>query len=351
MNKLTGLFFSAALLLGATHTAVMAQDSAKAAEVLALASYQGADRHDKLVAAAQKEGELSVYHAYPKLTVAMDAFGKKYGIKIKAWRAGSEAILQRVTTESQAGRNEVDIVQNNAPENEAAYREKLLLPVWSPYQKDLIAGASPSHKAWTAITLDVFTAAYNTNVVKKQDLPKSYEDLQDPKWKGLLAVEANDEAWFGSLMEELGQARGTKIFNNIVANNGISVRKGHSTLTNLIASGDIPLGLSVYSWNPVQLKKKGAPIEGWNIQPLIAQPSSIAMLKNATHPASALLFYDFMLSEGQKILADADFVPTSKLYQGEWLNVPLKMIDPGRALDMQDKWRSSFEEMIVKRAK
>jgi len=351
MNKLSGIFFAAILLLGGAHSVALAQDAAKATATRDMALYQGTDRQERLLAAAKKEGELSVYHAYPKLTVVMDAFSKKYGIKVKAWRAGSEAILQRVTTEARAGRFDVDIVQNNAPENEAAYREKLLQEVWSPYFKDLIPAATPSHKSWVGITLDVWTAAYNTAAVKKEDLPKSYKDLQDPKWKGRLGIEADDGAWFGALLEELGEAQGTKIFNNIVARNGISVRKGHSTLTNLVASGDIPLGLSVYSWNPVQLKKKGAPIEGWYIQPLIAQPSTIAMLKHSANPASALLFYDFMLSEGQKLLANADFVPTSKLYQGEWLNIPLKMIDPARALDMQEKWLKQFDEMIVKRAK
>ena len=351
MNKLTGLFFAATLLLGGAHSAALAQDAAKATATRDMALYQGTDRQERLLAAAKKEGELSVYHAYPKLTVVMDAFSKKYGIKIKAWRAGSEAILQRVTAEARAGRFDVDIVQNNAPENEAAYREKLLQEVWSPYLKDLIPAAVASHKSWVGIKLEVFIAAYNTAAVKKEDLPKSYQDLQDPKWKGRLGIEANDEAWFGTLLDELGEAQGTKIFNNIVARNGISVHKGHSALANLVASGDVPLALTVFSWNPVQLKKKGAPIEGWYIQPLIVQPTTIAMLKKSPHPASALLFYDFMLSEGQKLLADDGSVPTSKLYQGEWRNIPMKVIDPARALDMQDKWLKEFDEIITKRAK
>ena len=347
MSQTITKLLAAALLACAVHSGVQAQAPA----VRDLALYQGADRHDRLVEAAKKEGELSVYHVYPNLPVVMAAFTKKYGIKVKAWRSGSEAVLQRVTTEARGGRFEVDVVQNNAPENEAAYREKLLQEVWSPYLKDLVPAAAPAHKAWAGITLDIWTAAYNTNAVKKEDLPKSYADLQDPKWKGKLGIEANNHAWFGALLTELGEEQGTKVFNNIVASNGISARKGHSVLTNLVASGDIPLALTVYSWNPEQLKKKGAPIEGLAIPPVIAQPSTIAMTRRAPNPASALLFVDFMLGEGQKLLYEADFVPTSKRIEHPYANAALKMIDPARALDLQDKWLKNFDEMIVKKAK
>lgn len=325
-----------------------AQDAGKAARDLAL--YQGADRTERLLALAKNEGELSVYHVYPSLPVVMAAFTKKYGIKIKAWRAGSEAVLQRVLAESKAGRFEVDVVQNNAPENEAAWREKLLQEVWSPGLKDLAPGAAPAHHAWAGITLDIFSAAYNTSLLKKDELPKSYKDLLDARWKGKLAVEANDEIWFGALLDELGP-EGGKLFAEIVAGNGMSVRKGHSSLTNLVASGDVPLALTTYSWIPEQLKKKGAPVENWVIQPLLAQPSTIAVLKRAPNPASALLFHDFMLGEGQQLLANASFVPASRLIEGPMARVPVKLIDPARALDQQQAWQKVFDEIIVKKAK
>jgi iron(III) transport system substrate-binding protein len=348
MRKTLFTFLAPAVAAAAFHLPAHAQDAKAAAD---LALYQGPDRQEKLVAAAKKGGELSVYHVYPNLTIMMDAFSKKYGIKVKAWRAGSEAVLQRVVTEARGGRHAVDIVQNNAPENEAAHREKLLQEVRSPFLPDLIAQAAPAHKEWAGITLDVWTASYNTGKVKKEELPRSYEDLQDPKWKGRLGIEANNHAWFNTLLAELGEEKAAKVFGNIVATNGISVRKGHSLLTTMVASGEVPLALTVYNWNPEQLKAKGAPIEGLLLQPVIAQPSTIAMLKRAPNPAAAILFYDFMLSEGQKLLAEQSYVVTSKKLPNAFTNVPLKFVDPAKALDMQDKWMRNFDEMIVKKAK
>jgi iron(III) transport system substrate-binding protein len=320
--------------------------------VAEMAAYQGPDRRDLLVAAAKKEaGEISVYHVYPSLPSIMAAFTNKYGIKVKAWRSGSEGVLQRVVSEAKGNRFDVDIVQNNAPENEAAHREKLLQEVKSPYIKDLMPEASPAHKEWVGFTVDVFVAAYNTNKVKKEELPKTYQDLLDPRWKGRLGIEADDVDWFATLSAAMGEKQTQKLFADIVAKNGISVRKGHSLLATLVASGEVPFAITVYSWTPEQLKLKGAPIEGYPLQPVIAQFSTIAMLKKAPHPYTALLFYDFMLSEGQELLAKQNFVPASKNFPMPITKIPLKFVDPVAALDMQDKWVKMYESVVTKPGK
>ncbi|UCU94954.1 ABC transporter substrate-binding protein [Hydrogenophaga taeniospiralis] len=346
-NVLLKALSRALVVLGLCGSVAHAQDRVKE-----LAEYQGADRQVRLIEAAKKENGITVYHAYPALSNVMTAFTKKYGIKTRAWRAGSEAVLQRLITEARGNRFEVDIVQNNAPENEAAHREKLLQAVRSPLFADLIPQAVPAHGEWTGITLDVWIAAYNTSRVSEEELPKRYEDLQDPKWKGRLGIEANNHGWFGTLIAELGEERGREIFKNIVATNGISARKGHSLLTTMVASGEVPLALTVYNWNPEQMKSKGAPIKGLALKPVIAQPSTVALLKNAPNPASAILFYDFIISEeGQRILQDFSYVTTHKRLPHPLRDASLKYIDPAKAIDMQTAWLSNFDEMIVKKAK
>lgn len=315
------------------------------------ALYKGTDRYERLVEAAKKEGVVSVYHVYPGLPALLTEFTKKYGIKVKVWRSGSETVLQRIVTEAKGNKFEVDLVQNNSPENEAAYREKLLQEVRSPYQADLIAQALPAHHQWVGLSVDVWVAAYNTNRIKKEDLPKSYQDLTDPKWKGLLGIEANNQAWFGSLLGEMGEESGLKIFNNIMTTNGMSFRKGHSLLTMMVSSGEVPLALTVYSWIPEQLKQKGAPIEYFALQPLMAQASTIAVLKKAPNPNAAVLLYDFLISDGQKLLADAAFIPVSKKINNPFTGVNMKFVDPGQAIDQQAKWLKVFEENITKRSK
>jgi iron(III) transport system substrate-binding protein len=339
------LKFSAAMVFAASSATALAAGGPLS--IQEIATYSGADRQERLVEAAKKEGELTVYHAYPQLTAVTAAFTKKYGIKVKNWRSGSEAILQRVTSEARGRKYDVDIVQNNAPESEALHREGLVQAVGSTYLKDLIPAAIPTHKEWVGITIDVYSAAYNTNSIKKEELPKTYRDLLDPKWKGRLGVEAEDHAWFATLLTAMGEQQTLKLFNDIVATNGISVRKGHSLLASLVASGEVPLGLSVYSWNPDQLKEKGAPIEGLLIEPVVGQFSSMSMVKKAPHPNAAALFYDFMLTEGEQILSDMKFVPTSKKVKSPIpSNITIKFIDPGQALDNSEKWIKGYQAVM-----
>jgi iron(III) transport system substrate-binding protein len=317
-----------------------------------LAKYQGPDREARLLEAAKKENGITVYLSYPPTARVLTAFSEKYGIKSRPWRAGSEALLQRVITEAQGNHHDVDFVQSSAVELEALHREGLLQPVRSPLQANLIPAATPAHHESVSITLDVFVAAYNTNLIKKEDLPKSYEDLQDPKWKGKLGVEANDHVWFGSLLEALGEEHGRKVFENIVSTNGMSVRKGHTLLGNLVASGEVPMGLSAYSWTPEQLKKKGAPTDVHAIPPLFSVAESVAVMKKAPNPATALLFYDFIISEeGQTVLRDLESITVHKNQPHPLRNDQLRQIDPARALDKGEAWRKEFEDLIVKRAK
>src|SRR5262249_2299691 len=95
---------------------------------------------------------------------------------------------------------------------------------------------------------NIFVAAYNTGLIKKDELPKRYGDLLDRRWAGKLGVEAEDSDWFGAVVSALGEDKGLKLFRDIVAANGISVRKGHTLLANLVVTGEVPLALTAYAY-------------------------------------------------------------------------------------------------------
>ena len=306
-----------------------------------------------LVDAARREGEVMVFHSTQAedLKPVFDAFTKKYGIAVKNWRSGSENVVQRVINSSRAGKVEVDLIENNSPEMEALRRENLLRRMESRFHADLRPGLLGSHQAYATTTLDVFVAAYNTAKVKREELPKSYRDLLDPRWKDRLGIEAEDHAWFGILLANLKDPEGAKLFRDLVAANGMSVRKGHTLLANLVAAGEVPLGLTVYSYKPEQLKEKGAAIDWLVIPPAIASLHAVAVHRNAPHPNAAALLYDFFLSDGQAILASKKFVPSSSKVASPMGDTPIIPLDPAAALDNHDAWLRLFQEIFVKRAR
>ncbi len=320
-----------------------------------LAVYDGSDRTARLIAGAKKEGSLQFYTTIPPeyLRPIIDEFEKKYGVKVDVWRARSEAVLQRVMAEAKGGRWTVDVVESISPPMEALYREKLTQQVRSPQHKNLIDGVLPAHREWAPTLIFIFVQAYNTTKVKKEDLPKSYEDLLDPKWKGKLSIEASDHEWFYSVARDMdakrGEGSGTRFFQDLVAN-GLSTRVGHPLLTTLVASGEVPLALTVYQYSPEQLKKKGAPIDWFAIEPAVAISDGMAVMKKAPHPHAALLFYDYLLGEeGNRQIAKLGYAPTNRQLESPLSRLRVKLLNASTLLDESTKSNALFDDIIIKR--
>ena len=325
---------------------------ALAASMLALPALA---QQASLVDAAKKEGTLTLYTtiAEKDLPVILKPFEQKYGIKVNVWRAGTDKVLQRTIQEARANRNDVDVVHYGSPEMEALAREKILKPVDDPVQKDLMPGSVPAHKQWAATILSVWVQAYNTGAVKKAELPKKWEDLLDPRWKGKLGIEAKDDDWFATVVQQLGgEDKGLAFFRKLADTNGVSVRKGHTLLNNMVVSGEVPLALTVYNYMPAQAKEKGAPIDWFVIEPAIARSNAVGIAAKAKHPNAALLFYEYLLGpEGQKAMTSIDYVPTNTKVESPLKGIRIVTTDPARSLDESEKWSKLFEEIFVKGAK
>lgn len=331
----------------------VAVSAASAQTVAEVAMYQGADRAKRLAEGAKKEGSVTIYTSAPPddMAALAAAFEKKHGVKLQYWRASSEKVVQRAVTEARGNRHDADIIETNGPDIEALHREQMLQEVKSPHLAELIPGAIPPHREWISMRLNIWVAAYNTRLVRKEDLPKSYEDLANSRWKGRLGIEAGDSNWFAAVVKELGETKGLKTFRDIVAANGMSVRVGHTLLTNLVVAGEIPLALTVYNYRVEQIKASGAPIEWFIIPPTIARFQGMGLARRAAHPHAAVLYFDFMLTEGQEILFKRGFIPTSRSIKTPLNQFPMKLLDPKVSLDEHDKWAALFKEIVLNPAK
>jgi iron(III) transport system substrate-binding protein len=318
-----------------------------------MAAYAGADRTDKLIAGAKKEGVVTLYTSanVDDMVVVTAAFEKKYGVKVRVWRGSSETLVQRSVVEARGARFDADVFETGGAAMESLHREKLLQEIKSPVLADLDPMAVRPHGEWTGTRYNVFVLAYNTKLIRKDELPKDYGDLVDPKWKGKLGIEADDSDWFGGVIDELGEERGLKLFRDIAATNGISVRKGHTLLANLITSGEVPLALTAYAYRAIQLKHSGAPVDWFTVPPTIARLEGIGVARRAAHPNAAILFYDFMLTEAQELLTARDYFPISRKVRPLVDLPPLTFLDPARILDNNQKWSKYYRDTFISRAR
>lgn len=322
----------------------------QAADPIAL--YKGADRQERIEKGAKEEGQLVFYTTIPTQYAKdlIEPFEKKYGIKVEVWRARSELIQQRVINEAKSGHPKVDVIASTTPPMEALHREGLLQKVETPLYDGLLESAIPEHHEWVSINFLVLVQAYNTQKVNKEDLPKTYEDLLDPKWQSKIAIEGSDYDWTESVIQDMGEEKGTQFFKDLVAKNQLSVRNGHPLLTNLVGSGEVPLALTVYQYSVEQAKKTGAPIEWFVIEPAISITVAMGSLKNAPHPHAAMLFYEYMLGEdAQRVLRKIGYYATNKNVEPPFKGIEMKVLDPGMVLDQQEKAYERFESIMGRR--
>jgi len=335
--------------------AVLSLALAQGASAQTLFDYSGPDRMQRIIAAAKKEGTLTIYTTFAERDqpALIDPFEAKYGVKVVVWRGGTDKVLQRTIAEDRAKRYTVDVIHFGTPEMEALSREKILQAVRSPVHKDLQPGSVPKHREWAATLLSVWVQAYNTNLIRKQDLPKTYADLLDPRWKGKLGIEAKNEDWFASVVDIMGGGeKGLQFFRDLVAKNGLSPRTGHTLLNNLVIAGEVPLALDIYNYMPEQARRKGAPIGWFALEPAVARSNAIGIARRAPHPNAALLFYEYMLGEqGQRVLVKMDYVPSNTRVASPLKGVKILQTDPVRTLDESDKWKDLFEKIVLNPAR
>jgi iron(III) transport system substrate-binding protein len=308
-----------------------------------------------LIEAAREEGKL-VWYAAMDLPVServARGFEAKYpGIAVRVERSGAERIFQRIAQEQGSGIKAVDVANSTDPAHYLDWKKNGWL---APYIPDDVAKHLPADQidadgmyatscAWTE------AIGYNTNLIKPEDAPKSYADLLDPKWKGKLGIEAGDAEWMATIVKQWGDGPGMAFFRKL-SEMRPEVRKGHVLLAQLVAAGEIPVGLTIYSSNAETLKRKGAPIDWAPIDLAVARPQGIAVVRNAPHPAAAALYSDFVISaqDGQKLYEEMGRPPVSTKIKSHLTSFPYVVLDPVTVLDESEKWGKLWEELFLKR--
>jgi iron(III) transport system substrate-binding protein len=346
-GKARGWRLAVARFVGLALLALPAVDAA-AQSFADLAGKNDPGRRARIAEAARKEGSVTFYTSIPEkdMSVLAADFEKRTGVKVNIWRASTVKVVQRLLAEKQARRWDFDAVDISGPEMEILYKEGVLQEVESDLHRELLPETLMAHRGWAPQFLSVFVQAYNTNAVKKADLPKTYEDLLHPRWKGMLGVEANDHEWYCALLKHMGREKGAKLFEDLVAKNGWSVRNGHTLLNNIVASGEVPLGLTVYSYMADQARAKGAPIDWFAIEPLIGRSNGIGVSRQPPHPNAALLFYEYMIGDAQLLMAKLNYLSPVKKLASDLRGAKILYVDPAAPREETEKCEADFNRLL-----
>jgi len=266
----------------------------------------------KLLAAAKKEGApLVVYgsmneqEALPYYKIFEDATG----IQVTYVRSSDTGIIGRIAVESRAKQQSWDVVMTT-PVNRLP--DAVLAQVDPPEAKGLIPQARSPNRRWYGVYSNYNSPGYNTKFVKREQLPKTYEEFaQRKEWAGKVAIDKSDTEWVMAMYQHYGEAKGRKVIQDIVAALRPVTTEGHLALARSVAAGEYWVALNNYTNLTVNVKLAGAPTDYWAMDPVALIFGSVGVAANAPHPNAARLLANFVLSkEAQIQLTKHGRIPT-----------------------------------------
>ena len=268
-----------------------------------------AERKTFLEEGARKEGQLVFYTSlsltdHPKIIAAFEK-GYPY-IKTTTFRSTPSALFTRLDTEARAGRYPPDVVGSAPVELWQLKQRRLSGPYLSPEHKGLPPGSYDPEGYWQAFDVTPLVLAFNTKLVPAADIPRSYQDLLAPRWKGKLSLGTDEYAWFHIMLESMGRKKGME-YMQALARQELHMPGSSSIMRlQLMLAGESAIALAARGRRVTEYKQQGAPVDFRAFDPYGAEPNLLALMGRAPHPYSALLFIDWMLSdEGQTRLSDA----------------------------------------------
>lgn len=312
----------------------------------------GAARTDALVKAAEDEGQLSLYTSNTDMDSIVDSFKDKYDIDVNVYRGNSESVLQRILQESKAGFAGADLIETNSGELNIISQQGLFYPYKSEY-RDAVRPEGQKDN-WTADRFNAFTVAYNTKKIDPADVPTSIEDFADPKWKGKISMELGDIDWFSAMFNYyIAQGKTeqevTDMFKAIAAN--AKVVKGHTVQAELLSAGEFSIGLSMYTHSVQAGTEEGRPI-AWRTdatppaQPMVIRPNGAGLIGTAKHPAAALLFMDYLLTDGQKDIAAKYRIGSVPTANDPLAGIKTIEVDEDEMLNNAKKWDDLYAKIL-----
>jgi ABC-type Fe3+ transport system substrate-binding protein len=328
------------------------------------AMYRGPDREQRLLEGARKEGQVMVYSsmiADQALRPLIDGFQKKYPfMKPQYVRDDPPQQLQKMMAEARSGHMVADVLESTSLEVPIR-AANINQPFWSPEIEAYAPERRDPQNFWAPTRFSYLGACYNTNLVKPADLPKSFDDYLDPKWKGRTV-------WSGTVIGAMlfitgvrnfmGEEKARGYLEKLAKNDIVTIPSANRVIVDRVMAGEYALCLDAFLHHPIISARKGAPVAPLPLDPVLTVVSSVMLPKAPPHPYSAMLFIDYLLSkDGQARLRDAEYFPArpdvpalpdlDKIVPHK-IGLKENFIDPVKINKELPKSRAIYQELFVK---
>lgn len=220
--------------------------------------------------------------------------------------------MNKIFTESRGGRHDWDVVVGRGEMVLPMMQRKLLASYPSPESKMIDEQLVDKEGFWTAYYVNSYVLGWNTKLVKREDVPKTYDALLNPKWKGgQISLDTEAYGMVEGLKRAWGQEKAIAYLKKLAALDPV-LKRGNTERVQLVVAGEYPL-IIAYNQTIQRLTSRGAPIDWLPLEPAVTQVNPVMIGSKAPHPNAARLFYDYILSkEGQEELRSYQRIPVRK---------------------------------------
>ena len=311
-----------------------------------------------LIDAAKREGRVTWY-----TTLLVDdasgplaaAFEKKYGIDVDFNRRNGELQLRTILEEARSGTMKVDVFDGTTT---AAFvmKENLAEAYKADTAADIPAEYKDPNGYWTAQVLYFQTLGYNADLVPANEVPKSYRDLLDPKWKGKLAWSVDDNLTGGlgfiiNVLETMGERDGRAFLSALSKQELARVRTGINGVTVALSAKQFPLGITIDNHHTVIANEKGGNVKWFYFEPVLGLSNNIGLVKRAPHPNAGKLLIDYILSvEGQTVLKRGNHIPASSKVDPEMRDLKggfrVNYISPAQGVAQTERAMAIYRQLF-----
>ena len=307
----------------------------------------------KLVDGAKREGKVTFYASLDGKDAKelLEGFKRRYPfLEYQHYRTGGIRLINKAVSESKAKRYEADVMSVTGHIIYEFMRGGLAAKYISPERRFIRKDFVDKDGYWTGFDHVPVVVGFNTKLVTSGEMPKRYEDFLNPKWRGNLAIDEDDQDVYAALIDAWGQERTDGFFKGLRANQ-VSLRRGRVLQSELVAAGEIPVSLFLHSHLPLALKGKGAPVDFLYLPPFVTKIITMALAKFAPHPHSAILLSDYLLSREaqQMIVSKLDREGVREGVEGTHREIHVKhyaILNPDTAGPRAQELRKRFEEMM-----
>ncbi|MBM4325371.1 MAG: extracellular solute-binding protein [Deltaproteobacteria bacterium] len=305
-----------------------------------------------LAAKAKTEGKAAFYANMTAVEPIIEDFTKRYGVKGEYTRLSTAKFISTVLTEHTAGKLSADVLQAPIPVLEMLDDKGVLAVYTSP--------SAAGYPKWTnkegkiqIFGIEYVGLIFNKELVKPTDVPKKYEDLTDPKWRGKIVMpdpssHATTISWLIGMKETVFKSEEVwmKFVKGLAANKPMLVSSFGPTPAP-VESGEKLIAISMPKYI---ITKAPAPLDWARIDPLLGTPRGIAITAGSPRPNAARLFVDYWLSrEAMKIMAEkvGEYVLAPGIFP------PIAGMDQAKVLPVRElsddeikHWGSTFKKIF-----